>query len=126
MKDHIISALHTVQGATSSSYVVKARIKGGNVVSITIGKTTTWSAALARKEAQKILLELSQGINRNQERKKRQAEEAMASAKSITLRQALAKYVDLRPIKASTKHEYRLVIEREYRDWLDKPITSIT
>lgn len=126
MKDTIISALHTVQGATSSSYVVRSRIKGGKAVAITIGKTSVWSLPQARKEAQKILLELSQGFNRNQERKKRQAEEAMVSAKSLTLRQALAKYVDLNPIKASTKHEYRLVIEREFRDWLDKPITNIT
>lgn len=126
MKDTIISALHTVQGATSSSYVVRSRIKAGKTVAITIGKTSTWSLANARKEAQRILLELSQGFNRNQERKKRQAEEAVLKAKSISLRQALAKYVDERTIKASTKHEYRLVIEREFRDWLDKPITSIT
>lgn len=126
MRDSIISALHTVQGATSTSYVVKARIRGGGVVSVTIGKTTTWSISEARKEAKKILLELSQGINRNKERKKQQAEEAMKSARSVTLRQALAKYIEYNSIKASTKREYRLVIEREFRDWLDKPITSIT
>lgn len=126
MKDPIISALHTLQGATSSSYVVKSRIKGGGVVSVTIGKTSVWSLSQARKEAQKILLELSQGINRNKEHKKKKAEEALKQARSITLRQALAKYVELNPIKDSTKREYRLVIEREFRDWLDKPITSIT
>lgn len=126
MKDQIISALHTIQGSTGSSYVVKGRIKNGPVKSITIGKTSTWSLKQARTEAQKILLELSQGFDRNQARKQRQAEEAAREARSITLRQALAKYLELKATKATTKNEYRLVIEREFMDWLDKPITSIT
>lgn len=126
MKDTIIPALKVQQGATSSSYVVRGRIKGGGMVAITIGKTSVWTLQQARKEAQKIQLELSQGINRNQLRKQRQVEEAIKAAKAITLRQALAKYLEMRPVKETTKREYRLVVEREFRSWLDKPITTIT
>ena len=126
MKDSIIPALSVQQGKTSDSYVVRSRIKGGSVVAVTIGKTSVWSLQQARKEAKTILLELSQGINRNQLRKQRQAEEAVKAAKAITLRQALAKYLEMRPVKDTTKREYRLVVEREFRAWLDKPITSIT
>lgn len=126
MKDTIIPALKLVQGATSSSYVVRGRLKGGGMVAVTIGKTSVWSIAKARAEAKTILLELSQGINRNQLRKQKKAEEAVKAAKAITLRQALAKYLEMRPVKDTTKREYRLVVEREFRSWLDKPITAIT
>jgi len=63
-------------------WAVKARVKGGKPVSITLGKASLISAAEARKLAKPVLAKLSQGINPNQEQRKAKK---VAEARGFTL-----------------------------------------
>ncbi len=74
----------------------------------------------ARKEAQKLSGKIATGIDPIAQKKE-------AATKNITLRQAFKDYVSARKnLKATTITDYERVLNQVVKDWLDKPLLSIT
>lgn len=129
--DQIVSGLYIRKGKTSDSYIVKAKQRGYRVpVTVTLGKTSVLSLKKARELAKEKLYLLSQGINPNEAARdaiKEAAEKkAQTKARSLTLRQAKATYLDLKPRKEKTKTDIERTIARRFNDWLDLPLVQIT
>ena len=104
-------------------WAVKARVKGGKPVSITLGKASLISAAEARKLAKPFLAKLSQGINPNQEQRKAKK---VAEARGFTLGQAIEQYSELAHWKLKTRKDALSTLQRRFGDWYRKPLASIT
>lgn len=104
-------------------WAVKARVKGGKPVSITLGKANYITAAEARKLAKPVLAKLSQGINPNQEQIKAKK---VAEARSFTLGQAIEQYSELAHWKPKTRKDALSTLQRRFGDWYRKPLASIT
>lgn len=128
--DSKVSGLYRRVGSTKSVWAVKARIKGGKPVTVTLGSTELIKAVDARKLALEKLSLIAQGLNPNEldrdvrERKRLAAENE--AARGLTLRTALSEYLSLKERKPATIKSYQQTIERNFQDWLDKPIRTIT
>ena len=66
IKDSIQAGLYKRPREDGNVWAVKGRVKGGSVITVTIGKEELFSATKARKEAKKILTQLAEGINPNE------------------------------------------------------------
>ncbi|MCP5158809.1 MAG: site-specific integrase [Gammaproteobacteria bacterium] len=86
---------------------------------IKIGDFTTLTLEEARQQAKSLLGQLASGIDPIQARRQ-------ARAQSITLRDALAEYLKLRPLKSGTQANYQRFIAGHLSTWLDRPLLSIT
>lgn len=104
-------------------WAVKARVKGGKPVSITLGKASYITPAEARKLAKPVLAKLSQGINPNQEQRKARK---VAEARGFTLGQAIEQYSELAHWKPKTRKDALSTLQRRFGDWYRKPLASIT
>lgn len=106
----------TSQGA--KSYFVEKRVLGKNK-RITIGKHGQITPVQARKEAQRLLGEMTMGKDPLLEKRK-------AALKGTTLGKAFADYLSARKdLKPNTVHDYKVSIEKSLADWLDVPLTAI-
>ena len=74
--------------------------------------------------------QLRRGINPNDADRQRQAAERQKRKANdladITLGQAFEKYIQIKPLRASTLAGYRVSIERDFAKWKDKPLREIT
>ncbi|MDA8112378.1 MAG: tyrosine-type recombinase/integrase [Nitrospiraceae bacterium] len=73
----------------------------------------------ARKDAINVLSEINNGINPNE----REREDR---ALSVTLKEALAKYLEVRSLKPRTKWDMETVLDRYLNDWKDIPLVELT
>ena len=89
IKDNTQSGLFKRVRKDGHVWAVKARIKGGKVVTVTIGKVDLFSLSNARKITKRILGQLAQGIDPNQLKKQQQHIKQM---RGFTLQQALDEY----------------------------------
>ena len=46
--------------------------------------------------------------------------------RDITLREVLHKFLEMKPIRETTRRNYHYAVNRHFEDWLDMPITSIS
>lgn len=117
-RDEEISGFAVRVTPKSKSFIFEKRIGGANK-RITIGKCSETSLESARKQACIMLSEVAKGIDpRNGKR--------INTLSDITLREVLEKYLEVKSLRKSTKRNYQYGINRHLKDWLDKPITSIT
>lgn len=86
---------------------------------VTIGKWSEVSIAKAREEAIQILDEMRQGIDPTEKKRKKQAEK-------LTLPDVLEQYLGERKLKSVTVRGYRYNLQRYFKDWLSKPVSTIT
>ncbi|HDZ08999.1 tyrosine-type recombinase/integrase [Pseudohongiella sp.] len=101
------------------SYFVEKRVNGKNK-RVTIGKHGPITPEQARKEAQKLLGQMSTGTDPVVEKRERKIQ-------AVTLRESYNAYLLARKgLKPNTLHDYKRCIEGALGDWLDKPLTSIT
>ena len=101
------------------SYFVEKRVNGKNK-RVTIGKHGPLTPELARKEAQKLLGEMTTG-------KDPVAEKRELKIQAVTLRDTFKAYLLARKdLKPNTLTDYKRCIEGALADWLDKPVTSIS
>lgn len=101
------------------SYFAEKRVNGKNK-RITIGKHGPITSEQARKEAQKLLGEMSTGKDPAADKRDRKTQ-------AVTLRETYKAYLLARKeLKPNTLHDYKRCIEGSLSDWLDKPLTSIT
>ena len=123
IKDNIQSGLFKRVRKDGHVWAVKARIKGGKVVTVTIGKMDLFSLSNARKATKLILSQLAQGINPNQVKRHQQR---IIQMRKFTLQQALDEYSNIVQWKDSTRDDVYKVMNRRFSDWLRRPLASIT
>ena len=104
-------------------WAVKARLKGGPLITCTIGKINLFTPIKARQEAKKLLAQLATGINPNEERKK---QERIRLARQFTLADAIKGYAETVEWKHKTEIDALSTLQRRFGDWYEKPISSIT
>ncbi len=90
-------------------------------VSITIGKFPDINVTEARKKAQQIIIDVSNGVVHSDENKR-------AKAKLVTLRELYQYYIKSKgqKLKPSTIKDYGAKLEQQFNDWLDIPAERIT
>ncbi len=131
IKDSSLKGLYKRKQGSSVVWAVKARQKGANkVVSVTLGRVELLSATVARSKAKVVLAKLGEGINPNHERlqeslKKQKAEQTL-KARSLSLGEALEQYVTLKQLKPKTEKDLRETLQRNFPDWLPRPLLQLT
>ena len=101
------------------SYVVEKRVNGKSK-RITVGRHGVITPEQARKEAQKLLGEMTGG-------KDPVAEKRDKRIQAVSLRETYKAYLlSRKDLKPNTLHDYKRCIEGSLGDWLEKPVTSIT
>ena len=123
IKDSLQAGLYKRPREDGNVWAVKARVKGGSVITVTIGKEELFSATKARKEAKKILTQLAEGINPNEIK---QQQRLIKKLRNFTLQQALDEYSSHVQWKDSTRSDVYIVMNRRFSDWLRRPLASIT
>ncbi len=87
-----------------------------------VGRSTLYTAEEARKEARGLQQQMSKGVDPREEKLRRIKK---AQTKKVTVRWALEEYLK-RPLKASTRQEYRQVAEKCFGAWMNRPASEIT
>ena len=100
VKDNIQSGLYKRTREDGHVWAVKGRIRGGSVVTITIGKTEHFPITKARNLTKTILSQLAEGINTNLLKQQQTHIKAM---RGLTLQQALNDYSSIVQWKTSTR-----------------------
>jgi integrase len=85
----------------------------------TIGPSPAIKVADARREAYRIISELSRGIDVKEE-------QARCKTKAISLKTLFESYVAARPLKPKTEIGYRNAFESAFPDWGGSPWTSLS
>lgn len=107
-----------VTRAGQKSFIVEARVKGKNK-RLTIGRADLFSVDSARKEAMRLLAQMTTGIDP-------QAEKEQSEKAGITLGEVLDHYLTVQRMKPITAKRSRALMNAHFRDWLPRPITAIT
>ena len=130
VKDTMLSGLYRRKRALTDDWYVKARQKGGNPRSIKLGRCDVIGVSQARSLARRVLADLAAGINPNAQRQQRIIEERKVTqlemARSITLQQALDECLALKDYKPKSRQDMISMFQRNFSDWLDRPIRLIT
>ena len=123
VKDKVQPGLYKREREVGHVWAVKGRIKGGTVITVTIGKEEYFPISKARKVTKLILSQLAQGINPNQVKKHQQR---IIQMRKFTLQQALDEYSNIVQWKDSTRDDVYKVMNRRFSDWLRRPLASIS
>lgn len=107
-------------GVRDRTFIVKSRLNG-NQIWVTLGGFPVMTPEAARKKALDTLGTLQSGINPNKP-------EVESLAESVTLRQALDRYLEARgeKMKASSAKSIRWYITHYLDTWLDLRLSTIT
>ena len=131
VKDKSLAGLYKRVSRKDPTWAVKARQKGlGKVVTVTLGRCDLMSVQDARREARAVLLTLSQGLHPNEElrkaRKNQEAEAAIEKARGLTLADAFNEFLGYKDYKANTVKDATQSLARNFGDWMNRPLGSIT
>jgi integrase len=105
-------------GATSKVFFVEGQVRR-RTVRASIGRYGILTPEVARKRALKLLGEMADGRNPNEERKSK-------LAAKMTLKEAFDSFFDRRPLAASSKENYRRTIDLYLSDWASRPVAEIS
>lgn len=105
-------------GKTGKTYIVEGRTNG-RVRRVKIGDVSLFTITEARKRAKLELANMADGIDTN-------AAKAAAKAQVITLGEALASFVETRPLKPATRQHYEAAVPRYFPKWMKTPLKLIT
>jgi len=104
-------------GTKSKMFFAEGQVRR-RTVRTTIGRYGVFSPEVARRRALKILAEMADGHNPNEERRAR-------AAATMTLRQSFDSFFERRSLAATSKDNYRRSIDVYLSDWATKPIADI-
>lgn len=112
------------------SFIVQARVNGKSR-RITLGRYGVLTVDEARKRAKAELGTMSQGIDPAEEKQKAAEARARTDALSVTLQQVWDEYrvsrrKDGKTRKQSTLDDVQGHLNRNFKEWLKRPITDIT
>lgn len=100
------------------TYITQGRV-GGRTVRVTLGRHGPLTPDMARKEAQKRLGEMAQGIDPN----RRARAEKLAG---VTLEEAYRAYIACKPLTPNTLRDYERAIRVGFSTWKAMPLPQIT
>ena len=110
------------------TYIVEKKVLGKSVRS-TLGLYGNITLAQARELACEKLLQMSQGINPNDEKKKKVSDEddrlAIEKLKP-TMKEAFDNYLSIRDLKSRTISDYTIVIEKYLSDWKSMKLDDVS
>jgi len=105
--------------ATKKTFFVKKRI-GKKQCRVNIGDSSFMNADDARKKAMEIILQMSEGVDVNRERRK-------AQKRGIKLSEAMEAFFTARTqLKERTVQTYKDLMRLYLADWLNKPLADIS
>lgn len=107
-----------VSAGGTRAYVLDRRI-GGKKRRMTIGRSTQMAPDKARNIARKMIGGILEGGDPV-------ADKQRARLKSVTVKDALTAYIEVRDLKPRTVTDMKTVMQRSLAGWMSKPITSIT
>lgn len=123
-QDSAQPALRLRASATSASWYVFKRIPGGPMRRVLLGSADDLSVERARKEAIKVVAKLLEGRDPSAEKRARKVESAR---EQMTLRAALAVYLDEKPsLRPATRKTYERDLRVTFGDYLDQPLSALT
>ena len=101
------------------SYQVYKKLNG-KPKRITLGRTTELTVEKARNKAKKIIGEMAySGTDHN-------ADKRLERAKGVTLNEVFQDYQVASKLRPNTLAGYKLAVDRDFKDWKDKPFSEIT
>lgn len=111
----------TANGARS--YIAQRPVNG-KTRRFTLGQHPTLSCEEARKRAMKMLLDMGDGINPQDEKRKKVAQ-------GETLREVMEDYIEHKrtkhgPLRPASKADIRKCVAVTFSEWADKPVAGIT
>lgn len=116
---HLLGFAVRANPSGSKTFIIEKRING-KVRRITLGPYGVLTVEQARREAQKMLGRIAQGIDPIAEKEKKQT-------LSTTLWQVFGEFKKARKhLNARTLYDYELVVKSKLGDWKDKPLANIT
>lgn len=116
------------------SYIYQRTMPGNRPCRVTIGRANILTTEQARKRAKHLYLQFCSGIDPVKEKQKQRileqqekdAQQKDRDRRSLTLRVALADFLEMAHLKPKTATDYRYQIERHLIDWLDMPLEDMT
>jgi len=105
-------------GRTRKAYFVERRVNG-RTRRVSIERCDLMTCEQARHKAMKLLVEMSDGWDPTAEQRKERA-------RSITLHDAFAEFLEVRPIKSSTEMLYRRTLNAAFKTWLSHRLVDIS
>jgi integrase len=105
-------------GTTSKVFFAEGQV-ARRTIRTTIGKYVPLTPEVARKRALKLLGEMAEGRNPNEERRAK-------GAATMTVREAFDSFFERRALAATSRENYRRSIEIYLADWAAKPIAEIS
>jgi len=110
--------VRVTSGGTKAFFIEK--LVNNKLRRLTIGHYPHLTVEQARKEAQKLLGQIATGIDPVAEKKERKA-------KSVTLKEVFAEYLNARKaLKLTTVLDYQRIMKESFLDWQNKPILDIS
>lgn len=104
-------------GIKSKMYFVEGQVRR-RTVRATIGRHDVFTPEVARRRALKVLAEMADGRNPNEERRTKRAA-------AMTLQQSFDSFFERRTLAATSKENYRRSIDIYLHDWAAKPIAEV-
>lgn len=111
-----------VSNTGNKSFVVLKKTVDGKTRRVTLGRFPDLSVNDARKMAQVALIDLAQGVNPTEEKRKQRF-------KNISLKELFVRYLeDKSALREASIKDYTKIMNSPFgfSDWLDKPINDIT
>ena len=105
-------------GTKGRAYFVEGQVRR-QTIRITIGRHDVFTPEVARRRALKVLGEMADGRNPNEERRTKRAA-------AMSVQQSFDNFFERRPLAATTRMNYGRSIEVYLKDWGNKPISEIT
>jgi integrase len=119
VSDVLLEGFRVRAGKSSKTYSVQKRV-GIKIVTRTIGRHGLYTPDQARERAKRILLELSQGVD------PLEAKRRLKEKQEVTFGRLFDLYLEKPNLKDSTKREIRSKVGKHLADWLKTPATEIT
>jgi integrase len=105
-------------GIKSKMYFVEGQVRR-RTVRTTIGRHDVFAPEVARRRALKVLAEMADGRNPNEERRARRAA-------TMTVQQSFDSFFERRALAATSKENYHRSIDIYLSDWAGKPIAEVS
>ena len=110
------------------TYIVEKKVLGKSVRS-TVGLHGNITLVQARELAREKLLQMSQGINPNDVKKKKISDEENrlnTERQKPTVKEAFDNYLAVKQLKIRTLHDYKIVKDKYLEDWLGYKLDEVS
>jgi integrase len=105
-------------GTKSKMYFVEGQVRR-HTIRTTIGRHDVFTPEVARRRALKILAEMADGKNPNEERRAKRAA-------AMSVQQSFDSFFERRQLAPTSRLNYGRTIDVYLKDWANKPISEIT